>query len=166
MGLLNVILLERLEIHMETNQYEYDNTKKWTLQQNQFNQNKPLAQNEQQLIQSQHQKLPQRGISQKSGTQVKMPKARALALANTLKRTLAIASIIGFGMFGGLVAMHQVSTTTAQSTSGSSNTSSKSNSSSQNSNTFFNQQEGNTSGTSSNTSSNTSSTPVTGTSTS
>jgi len=84
-----------------------------------------------------------------------MTKARALALADALKRTLAVASIIGFGMFGGLVAMHQVSTTTSQSTSGSSNTSS----SSQNSNNFFNQQGGNTSGTN-----NTSSTPVTGTS--
>src|SRR5690242_19184421 len=120
----------RLEIKMETNPYEYDRTALGTTQQNQ------LYQNEQQLLQSQNQKLPQRGVSQKPGMQIKMPKARALALANTFKRTLAIASIIGFGMFGGLVAMHQVSTTTTQSTqstSGSSNTSSKSSSSSQNS---------------------------------
>ena len=155
---------------METNPYEYDRIPPWTPQQNQFYQNKPAAAlNEQQLSQSQNQKLPQRGIGQKPGTQVKMPKARALALANTLKRTLAVASIVGFGMFGGLVAMHQVSTTTTQSTqstSGSSNTSSKSSSSSQNSNNFLNQQGGNTSGTSSTSSSSTSATPVTGTSTS
>ena len=160
---------------METNPYEYDRTPPWTPQQNQFYQNKPAAtQNEQQLSQSQSQKLPQRGIGQKPGTQVKMPKARALALANSLKRLLAVASIVGFGMFGGLVAMHQVSTTTTQSTqstSGASNTSSKSSSSSQNSNNFLNQQGGNTSGTSSSSTSSSStnsssSTPVTGTSTS
>lgn len=159
---------------METNPYKYDRTQPWTPQQNQLYQNRPAAQNEHQLIQSQNQKVQQRNVGQKPGTQVKMPKARVLALANTLKRSLAVASIIGFGMFGGLVAMHQVSTTTTQSTqstSGSSNTSSNSNASSQNSNSFFNQQGGNTSGTSSSTSNstssnNTTSTPVTGTSTS
>jgi hypothetical protein len=157
-----------LEILMDTN--PYDRNSQWTPQQHQVFQNKPVeAQNSQQSLQPQNQKLPQRSGGQKPGTQAKMPKARALALANALKRTLAVASIIGFGMFGGLVAMHQVGTTTTsstQSTSGSSNTSSKSNSSSQNSNSFLNQQGGNTSGTSSTTSSSTSSTPVTGTSTS
>jgi len=159
---------------METNPYTYDRIQPWTPPQNQLYQNRSATQNEQQLIQSQNQKVTRRNIGQKPGTQVKMPKARALALANTLKRTLAIASIIGFGMFGGLVAMHQVGTTTAQttkSTSGSSNTSSNSSSSSQNSNNFLKQQGGNTSGTSSTSSSSTSSsstssTPVTGTSTS
>ena len=157
---------------METNPYEYDRTSQWTQQQHQVFQNKPVeAQNSQQSLQPNNQKLLQRSGGQKPGTQAKMPKARALALANTLKRTLAVASIIGFGMFGGLVAMHQVSTTTTsstQSTSGSSNTSSKSSSSSQNSNSFLNQQGGNTGGTSSTSTSNTStsnttSTPVTGT---
>ena len=159
---------------MGTNPYEYDTTLPWIPLQNQLYQNKPAAtQNEHQLSQSQSQKLPQHGIGQKPGTQVKMPKARALALANSLKRLLAVASIVGFGMFGGLVAMHQVSTTTqsTQSTSGSSTTSSKSSSSSQNSNNFLNQQGGNTSGTSSSSTSSSStnsssSTPVTGTSTS
>jgi len=147
---------------METNPYEYDRTMQWTPQQNQVFQNKLVAdQNGKLPLQLHNQKLPQQRGGQKPGTQAKMPKARALALANALKRTLAVASIIGFGMFGGLVAIHQVGTATTsstQSTSGSSNTSSKSNSSSQNSNSFFNQQGGNTSGTSS-----TSSTPVTGT---
>ena len=149
---------------METNPYEYDRIPPRTTEQNQLYQNK-------QFLQPQNQNLTQRGVGQKPGTQVKMPKVRALALANTLKRTLAVASIIGFGMFGGLVAMHQVSTTTTttqstQSTSGSSNTSSNSSTSSQNSNNFLNQQGGNTSGTSSTSSNNTTSTPVTGTTTS
>src|SRR5947207_7647151 len=165
-----LFFLISLEIKMETNPYEYSRTQPWIPQQNQFYQNKPAAaKNEQQLSQSRSQKLPQRGIGQKPGTQVKMPKARALALANSLKRLLAVASIVGFGMFGGLVAMHQVSTTTTQSTqstSGSSNPSSKSSSSSQNSNNFLNQQGGNTSGTNSSSTSSSSSTPVTGTSTS
>jgi cytoskeletal protein RodZ len=159
---------------METNPYKYDRTQPWTPPQKQLYQNRSAAQNEQQLIQSQNQKVPQRNVGQKPGTQVKMPKARALAMANSLKRSLAVASIIGFGMFGGLVAMHQVGTTTTQSTqstSGSSNTSSNSSSSSQNSNAFLNQKGGNTSGTSSSStnsssSSSSSSTPVTGTSTS
>jgi hypothetical protein len=90
-----------------------------------------------------------------------MPRARALALTNTLKRWLVIASIVGFGAFGGLVAFHQVGTTASQTSSTSSNTNSTSSSSSQNSNNFLNQQGGNTSGTSSS-----SSTPVTGTHTS
>ena len=149
---------------METNPYEYDRIPPQTPQQNQFFQNRPAEVHNKQFLQPQNQKLLQRSVSQKPGTQTKMPKARALTLANTLKRTLAVASIIGFGMFGGLVAMHQVNTTSTQSTqstSGSSNTSSNSNSSSQNSNNFLNQQGGNTSGSNS-----TSATPVTGTSTS
>jgi len=159
---------------METNPYKYDRTQPWTPQQNQLYQNTPMGPNEQQLLQSQNQKSLQRGAGQKPGMQAKMPKARVMALANSLKRSLAVASIIGFGMFGGLVAMHQVSTTTTQSTqstSGSSNKSSTSSSSSQNSNNFLKQQGGNTSGTSSSSSSSSSrssssSTPVTGTSTS
>jgi hypothetical protein len=101
----------------------------------------------------------------------KMPKARVLALTNTLKKWLAIASIVGFGTLSGLVAFHQVGTTTTQTSSGSSKTNSTTNSSSNNSNSFLQQQGGNTGGTSSSstTSSSTSSsssTPVTGTGTS
>ncbi len=150
---------------METNPYTYNNMQ----QQNQVYQNRPVVENGQQFIQPQNVKTPQRYTGQKSGKQAKMPKERAMQLANALKRTLAAASIIGFGIFGGLVALHQVSTTTTQSTqstSSSSNTSSNSTSSSQNSNNFFNQQGGNTSGTSSSTTSSNSSAPVTGTTTS
>lgn len=109
----------------------------------------------------------QRPANQKPKAPEKMPKARAMALANKFKRGFAIASIVGFGAFGGLVALHQVGTTSTQSTqsssgsSSSNSTKSSSNSSSQNSNTFLNQQGGNTNGTSSSTSS--SSSTVTGT---
>ncbi len=154
---------------METNPYKYDRNTTLDTTTKSVVPEQACGSKRATALQSQNKSMPQRDAGQKPGTQAKMPKARALALANTLKRTLAVASIIGFGMFGGLVAMHQVGTTTTQSTqstSGSSNTSSNSNSSSQNSNNFFNQQGGNTSGTSSTSSNSTSSTPVTGTSTS
>ncbi len=149
---------------METHPYEYGRTIPGTQQQNQYYQSNPItAQNEQQFVGPQYQGLPKYNVGHKPKTKEKMPKARALALANTLKRWLAVASIVGFGTFGGLVALHQVGTTAVQSTqssSGSSNTSSTSSSLSENSNSFFNQQGGNTSGTSS------SSSAVTGTHTS
>src|SRR6266852_1879254 len=100
----------------------------------------------------------------KSASQ-KMPKQRVLALANTLKKWLAIASIVGFGTFGGLVAFHQVGTTT-QTSSASSQTKSTSSSSSKNNNNFLQQQGGNTGGSSKSSTSKSSSTAVTGTSTS
>lgn len=90
----------------------------------------------------------------------KMPKARTLALASTLKKWLAVASIIGFGTVSGLAAFHPVGTTAAasqstqsssgasQSTPASSSNSSSTNSSSQNSGSFLNQ-GGNNFGTSS-----------------
>ena len=156
---------------METNPYQYDTTLPWMPQQNQVYAGEGVTPQtaQQRLPRPQSQGGPQRGAGQKPGAAEKMPKARALALANTLKRWLAVASIVGFGTISGLVAFHQVGTTTSQSTqssSGSSKTNSTSSSSSQNSNNFLNQQGGNTSGSSSSSSSSSSSTPVTGTSTS
>lgn len=149
---------------METHPNEYERPIQVIQQQNQYYQSRPITtQNEQQFVRPQNQGLPKYYAGQKLKAPVKMSKARALALANTLKRLLAVASIVGFGTFGGLVALHQVGSTASQSTqssSGSSNTSSTSSSSSQNSNSFFSQQGGNTSGTSS------SSSAVTGTHTS
>ena len=110
----------------------------------------------------------QRPVVQKPKAPQKMPKERAMALANRFKRAFAIASIVGFGTFSGLVALHQVGSTTAtqstQSSSGSSssnsskssnssNSTNSSSSSSQSSNNFLNQQGGNTGGTSSSSSS-------------
>lgn len=157
---------------METNPYQYDTSLPWMPQQNQVYAGEgvtPQAAPQQRLPRSQNQGRPQKGAGQKPRAAEKMPKARALALANTLKRWLAVASIVGFGTISGLAAFHQVGTTStqsAQSSSGSSKTNSTSSSSSQNSNNFLNQQGGNTSGTSSSSSSSSSSTPVTGTSTS
>ncbi len=156
---------------METHPYEYDRTLPWTPQQNQFYQSGPVTaqDGQQQLPRPQNQGLRQQNVGQKPRAPEKMPKAQALALSNTLKRWLAVASIVGFGTFGGLVALHQVGTTSVQSTqssSWSSNTSSTSSSSSQNSNNFLNQQGGNTGGTSSSSTSSSSSTPVSGTHTS
>ena len=161
---------------METNPYKYDTTLPWTPQQNQVSkQGSNTTQINQQQLPRIDQSLMQHKMSQKPKVPEKMSKARALTLANTLKRWLAIASIVGFGTIGGLAAFHQVNTATSQSTqssSGSSNTSSTSSSSSQNSNNFFKQQGGNTNGTSSSSqesnsgTSTSSSTPVTGSSTS
>src|SRR2546428_7989100 len=76
----------------------------------------------------------------------KMPKARALALAHRLKRWLAVASVVSFGTFSGLVAFHHVGSTTTASQSTSSQSSAKtssSNSSSQNSSSFLKHKGGN-----------------------
>jgi hypothetical protein len=90
----------------------------------------------------------------------RMPKAQAVSMARTLKKSIVVASIAVFGILSGLVATHLQITTTSQSasTSASQNTSSSSNSSSTsssnnsssnqsssntaNSGSFFNQQGG------------------------
>lgn len=76
--------------------------------------------------------LVQQGAVSQKPKQAKskpMPKARALALVKTLKKSLVVASLAAFVSFGGLAAFHQVSTTASKTTS----TSSTSTSSSQNS---------------------------------
>lgn len=90
----------------------------------------------------------------------RMPKAQAVSMARTLKRSMVVTSIAVFGVLSGLVATHLQTTTTSQSTStpasqntssssSSSSTSSSNNSSSNqnssnttNSGSFFNQQGG------------------------
>ncbi|MEO8973496.1 MAG: hypothetical protein ABI406_18060, partial [Ktedonobacteraceae bacterium] len=59
------------------------------------------------------QRVPQAGTTQKSGAPKPkpMPKIRALALVNTLKKSLVVASLAAFVSFGGLAAFHQVGTT-------------------------------------------------------
>ena len=156
---------------METHPYQNDTHLPWIPQQNQHYEGVGVTTQvgQQQLPRPQNQGLRQKSVGQKPRLPEKMPKARVLALAYKLKRWLAVASIVGFGTFGGLVAIHQVGTTTNQSTqssSGSSKTNSTSSSSSQNSNNFLNQQGGNTSGTNSSSTNSSSSTPVTGTSSS
>jgi hypothetical protein len=144
-----------MELTMQTNLNDYDNRPSWTPPQSQpytsqfatpYDGRQPLPRQQNQA---------QRPVNQKPKAPEKMPKAQAMALANKFKRGLAITSILGFGVFGGLVALHQIGSTTTQSSQNSSNSSS-----SQDSNNFLNQQGGNTNGTSS------SSSTVTGTRTS
>ena len=155
---------------METNPYQYDTTVQWIPQQNQLYEGRYDAAYTGQLRPpvSQNQRPQARSGNQKSRTAEKMPKARALALAHTFKKWLAVASLISFGTFSGLVAFHQASITTSSQTSQTNKTSSGSSqatpttsSSSQNSSSFLNQQGGNNFGSSSS-----SQTPVSGTHTS
>ena len=128
---------------METNLYDYDTTVQWTPQQDPLNKGRfvTVQAGQQELPRPQKPKPPQGAVSQKPRAPEKMPKARTLALARTLKRWVAIASIVGFGTFSGLAALHQVGTTASQSTktSSGSSTTSTSSSTSQNSNSFLNQ---------------------------
>lgn len=123
---------------METNPYEYDRTVPW------------IPQQQQRPVGTQF-TAPNRAPKPKSAE--RMPKARALALARTLKKSLVIASFVSFGTLSGLVAFHQVGTTTSnnsqtnQSSSKSSQATATATPSS--SNGFFDQQGGNNLGSSS-----------------
>ncbi len=132
--------LYRLEITMETNPKDNDRSASWIAQQNHADENRFVtAQDDRQpFLRPQNPRPQQRSTRQKPGTAEKMPKARALALANRLKRWLAIASIVSFGTFGGLVALHEVGSTTTQTASVST----------QNSKSISKQQGGNNFGTS------------------
>ena len=157
---------------METNPYEYDTSVQWRPQQNQLYEGRYVSprtgQQQPPVLQNQRPQL--RSGNQKPKPPEKMPKARALALARSFKKWLVVASLVSFGTFSGLVAFHQVGSTTTASgstSSGSSSTSSKSSqttSSSKSSSSNFLNQGGNNVGSSSSSSS--SSTPVSGTSTS
>ncbi len=84
--------------------------------------------------------------AQKSSVVGKMPKARALALAQKLKRGVVVASVLGFGAISGLIAFQQSAAATATTSSTTSNSSqssqsnSPSSSSSQDSGSFWGQQ--------------------------
>ena len=134
---------------METNPYEYDRTVSWRPQQNQIYEGSYVTahRSQQRPAVLQNQGPQARGVDQKPKPPKAMPKARALALANTFKKWLVVASIIGFGTFSGLTAYHQVGTT-ATTTSSTSSQTSTTTSSSQNSNGFFKQQGGNNLGSS------------------
>ena len=128
---------------METNLYDYDTTVRWTPQQNPPYEGRFVTAQagQQELPRPRNPKPPQSDVGQKPRVPEKMPKARTLAVARTLKRWLTVASIVGFGTFSGLVALHQVGTTISQSTqtSSRSSTTSTSSSSSQKSNSYLNQ---------------------------
>jgi uncharacterized membrane protein YgcG len=96
-----------------------------------------------------------RPMAQKPKPPKPMPKVRALALVNTLKKSLVVASLAAFVSFGGLAAFHQVGTT-ATKTASASTTSPSTSSTQKNSKNFLKQSGGNTSGTSSSSSGTTS----------
>src|SRR5713226_9265669 len=79
-----------MEIIMETNLKEYNTRASWSPQQNQLYEGRVATpqSSRQQLPRPQYVGQPQRGVGQKPKAPVKMPKARVLALANTLKRWL------------------------------------------------------------------------------
>lgn len=82
----------------------------------------PTRPAQQQYAAPESQLVQQGAVSQKP-KQVKpkpMPKARALALVNTLKKSLVVASLAAFVSFGGLAAFHQVGTTASNTASTSS----------------------------------------------
>ena len=137
----------RLEYMMETNPYQYNTTVAWIPQQNQHYESSYVTARtaQQRSPVPQNRGMAQRGVGQKPRAAEKMPKARAQALVQSLKKWLAVASLVGFGTIGGLVAFLQVGTTSSasQSSSGSSNSKSTTKSSSQNSNNFLNQGGGN-----------------------
>jgi hypothetical protein len=54
----------------------------------------------------------QQKVGQKAKQPERMPKAQALALADRFKKSLMVASVLGFGVFSGLAAYHQIATTT------------------------------------------------------
>lgn len=112
--------LYRLEITIEMNTEEDDNRVSWISQQNQPSQAGAVTGRDGQQPQSRSQNTGQHGAGQKPRPAQKMSKARAQALANEFKRWVAISSIVGFGAFSGLVALHQVGSTTTKAASASS----------------------------------------------
>jgi hypothetical protein len=153
---------------MEMNPYQYDNyvrTVPRAPQQNQYTEGRYVTAGtgQQRSPVLPNQRPQQRGGTHSPKSPERMPKARALALARTLKKWLIIASLASFSIFSGLVAYHQVGTTATSTKSGESKqtTVSATSSSSQNSNSnsFFTQQGGNNFASNSS-----SSTPVSGSS--
>ena len=139
---------------METNPYEYDRTVPWVPQQNQRYDGRYFTpRTTQQPVGAAHSaqfiasRPPAVARGPKPRSPERMPKARALALARTLKKWITIASIVCFGTLSGLVALHQVGTT-ASHTNQSSSKSSQATATPSSSNGFFDQQGGNNFGSS------------------
>src|ERR1051326_670506 len=101
---------------MQTNQYDYDTRASWTPPQNQpytgryitSQDGRPPFAPQQSQLQPQRPAQAQRPTGQKAKAPQKMPKAQAVALADRLKRAVAVASFIGFGTLSGRAAFHQV----------------------------------------------------------
>src|SRR6266568_712250 len=83
---------------METNPYDYDTRASWTAQQNQPYEGDYVAVRtaQQRPPVPQNQGVKQQGGVQKPKAPKPMPKARALALAHTLKKWVVATSLLGF----------------------------------------------------------------------
>lgn len=131
---------------MQKNPYEYDTSMSWQTPQHQQYAGGYPAYQRPAALQAQRPGPAGRGTPPKPPA--RMPKVRALALAQALKRGFVVVSLTAFALFSGLVAYHQASATTAQKSSSSAQaTPTTTSSSQQGSNGFFNQQEGNNLGT-------------------
>lgn len=140
---------------MQKNPHEYDKSISWqTPQHQQYTGGYPAYQQpagsysiyqQPEALQTQRPGQPGRGTQPKPPA--RMPKARALALAQALKRGFVVVSLAVFALFSGLVAYHQAGATTAQKSSSSTQATPTATSSQQDDNGFFNQQEGNNLGT-------------------
>ena len=131
---------------MENNPYDYNKRIPWQTPQNQtYSNTYPGMYMNQPLGAPQALKTQQnnsRGVQKTPPA--RMPKARAVALARLLKKSLVVISLATFASFSGLVAYHQINTSASQKSTTSTTTSS----SQKNNNTFLNQQGANNLGTS------------------
>src|SRR2546426_2170120 len=136
--------LERRDL-METNPYEYERAIPWMPQQNQAYAGRNAAVHTGQQLSGLQKQVPQhRAEAQKPKPPKPMPKARTLAIVQAFKRWLVVASMMTFVSLSGLVAYHQIGTTTTnQASSTSTQATSTPTTSTQSSNGFFNQQNGN-----------------------
>jgi hypothetical protein len=130
---------------MENNPYEYDQRAAWQMPQHQpyntntypgayINQPPGAAQAQRTQQAPKTQQTP--GRRAQTPPPARMPKARAVALTRLLKKGLVVMSLATFASFSGLVAYHQLSSTSSQKTS----TTTASSSTQNKNNTFFKQQ--------------------------
>ncbi len=97
---------------MERNPYEYDRAVPWIPQQNRLSEARYIpARPTPQPADLQYQEWQQRVQDQKPRLHQRMPKARALELAQTYKKRIVFASLVVFGLLSVLVAYHQVGST-------------------------------------------------------
>ena len=97
---------------MERNPYEYDRAVPWIPQQNWLGEARYIpARPTPQPAALQYQEWQQRVQDRKPRPQERMPKSKALELAQSYKKRIVFASLVVFGLLSGLVAYHQVGST-------------------------------------------------------
>ena len=132
---------------MERNPYEFDRAVPWIPQQNRHNEAGYIAARPTpQPAALQYQEWQRRVQDQKPRLQERMPKARALELAQTYKKRIVFTSLVVFGLLSGLVAYHQIGNTANQGQAGPSQSAPATQPSNGD---FFDQQGGNNFGSSS-----------------